>query len=112
MHVSLLFSSNERCLFSDKRLCKNIQVIENKLNVFECIQKTSLQVNIRNLFFFKKLYSEILIEYKNGYEMNTRKLIIHEAAVIRNRDTSLTKKKQQIGGKLLPVNLDSKNYHD
>ena len=56
-----------------------IHNIENKLTRFQIYPETELACKY-NKPFYKTQYSEILVEYENGFDMNTGKLIIHQMA--------------------------------
>ena len=62
----------------------------------------------------KTQYSEILVEYEDGFEMNTGKLFIHEMAISRSTTdknsyllVQFQKNTGRIGGKLKPQDKDS-----
>ena len=63
---------------------------------------------------YKTQYSEILVEYEDGFDMNTGKLVKHELATSRSTtdENSYAPKQFQkntgrIGGKLKPQDKDS-----
>ena len=58
---------------------KIIHNIENKLTRFQIYPETELACKY-NKPLYKTQYSEILVEYDNGFDMITGKLIIHQMA--------------------------------
>ena len=60
---------------------------------------------------YKTQYSEILVEYKNVFEMNTGKLIINPIATFHSttveNSVKFLKNTGNIGGKLKPQDKDS-----
>ena len=59
---------------------KNIHNIEKKLTRFQICPETELACKY-NKPLYKTQYSEILVEYENGFDMITGKLIIHQMAI-------------------------------
>ena len=52
---------------------RNIHYIENKLTRFQIYQETEIACKYRNPLY-KTQYSEILVEYKKGFDMTTGKI--------------------------------------
>ena len=57
----------------------NIHKIENEVARFQKYPETQLACKY-NKPLYKTQYSEILVEYDNGFDMKTGKLIIHQMA--------------------------------
>ena len=57
----------------------NINNIESKLTRFQIYPETELACKYTKPLY-KTQYSEILVEYEDGFDMNTGKLIIHQMA--------------------------------
>ena len=94
---------------------RNIHDIENKLTRFQIYQETDLACKYKNPLY-KTQYSEILVEYKKGFDMTTRKLKFDPYATSHpiNEGTpyvpvNFYKSTGQPGGKLTPS--DSKSTH-
>ena len=51
--------------------------MENKLTCFQSYPERELACKY-NKPLYKTQYSEILVEYENGFEMNSGKIIIHQ----------------------------------
>ena len=62
---------------------RNIHSIQNKLTQFQIYPETELACKY-NKPIYKTQYSEILVEYENGFEMNTGNLIVHSMAITRS----------------------------
>ena len=58
---------------------RNILNIENKLTRFQIYPETELACKYTKPLY-KTQYSQIFVEYQNGFDMNTGKLIIHPIA--------------------------------
>ena len=58
---------------------RNIHNIENKSTRFQIYPETELACKY-NKPIYKTQYSEILVEYENGFDMNTRHLIVNPMA--------------------------------
>ena len=58
---------------------RNIHNIENKITRFQTYPETELACKY-NIPPYKTKYSEILVEYENGFDMNTGNLIVHQMA--------------------------------
>ena len=87
---------------------RNIQNIENKITRFQIYQETELACKYRNPLH-KTQYSEILVEYENGFDMTTGKLKVDPYATSHppNEGTSykpvhFQKNTGQPGGHLKP----------
>ena len=58
---------------------RNIPNKKNKLTRFQLYPETELACKYNKLLY-KTQYSELLVEYENGFDMSTGKLIIHQMA--------------------------------
>ena len=87
---------------------RNIHDIENKLTRFQIYQETEFACKYRNPLY-KTQYSEILVEYENGFDLTTGKIKFDPYATSHpiNKGTSyisvnFLKSTGQPGGKLTP----------
>ena len=64
---------------STNRKLGNIHNIENKLTRFQIYPETELACKYSKPLY-KTQYSEIPVEYENGYDKNTGNLIVHQMA--------------------------------
>ena len=85
---------------------RNIHNIQNKLTRFQNYPETKLACKY-NKPLYKTQYSEILVEYEQGFDMNTGKLIIHRKATHHstneknsNNPVNLLKNTGNIGRKI------------
>ena len=92
---------------------RNIYNIENKLTRFQIYPETELASKY-NKPLYKTQYSEILVEYEDGFDMNTGKLIKHYMATSRSTtdknsyvQVQFQKNRGRIGGKLKSPDKDS-----
>ena len=92
---------------------RNIQNIENKLTRFQVYQETELACKYKNPLH-KTQYSEILVEYENGFDMTTGKIKVDPYATSHplNEGTSyipvnFQKNTGQPGGHLKPQDAQS-----
>ena len=97
---------------------RNIHHIENKLTRFQIYPETELAC-IYTKPLYKTQNSEILVEYENGFDMNTGKLIIHPMATSHsytdeNSYVSVTIQKNagRTGGKLKPQDTESTHLQE
>ena len=91
----------------------NIHNIENKLTRFRIYPETELACKY-NKPLYKTQYSEILVKYKNGFDMNVSKLIMHQMATSHsstdensNVSVKFQKNAERTGGKLKPQDTES-----
>ena len=63
---------------------RNIHNIENKLAPFQLYPETEDACKYIKPIYKTTQLSEILVEYENGFDMNTGKLIVHPMATIRS----------------------------
>ena len=99
---------------------KNLHNIENKLTRFQIYPETALACKYKKPIY-KTQYSEILLEYQHGFDINTGHLIVDPMAkshslTDENPYVSLKFQKNigRIGGKLkpqTPIVHCYKNYH-
>ena len=82
----------------------NLHNIENKLTRFQIYPETELACKYK-----KPIYTEILVEYEHGFEMNTGHLIVNPMATSHSLtdgnpyvSVKFQKNIGQIGGKLKP----------
>ena len=92
---------------------RNIHNTENILTRFQIYPETELACKYTKPFY-RTQYSETLVEYKQGFEMNTGKIIIHPMATSHStRDENsyipvkFLKNTGNIDGKLKPQDKDS-----
>ena len=92
---------------------RNIHNIENKLLRFQIYPETELACKY-NKPIYKTQFSEILVEYENGFDMNTGHLIVNPMATSHSLtdgnpyvSVNFQKNIGQIGGKLKPQNTES-----
>ena len=91
---------------------RNLHDIENKLTRFQIYPETELACKYKKPIY-KTQYSEILVEYKHGFDMNTGHLNVDPLATSHsltdgNPYTSVKFQKNiGIGGKLKPQDADS-----
>ena len=97
---------------------KNIQDIENKLTRFQVYQETEFACKYSNPLY-KTQYSEILVEYENGFDMTTGKIKFDPYATSHpiNEGTSYVpvnfyKSTGQPGGKLKPYDSKSRRLQE
>ena len=97
---------------SNKKI-RNIHNIENKLTQFQIYPETELACKY-NKPIYKTQYSEILVEYENGFDMKTGHLIVNPMATshsLTDANPYVSKKFQKstgrIGGKLKPQDTES-----
>ena len=69
--------------------------------------------------FYKTQYSEVLVEYEQGFDMNTGKLIIHLQATLHSTcdensyiPVNHSKNTRNINGKINPQDKDSTRLHE
>ena len=82
---------------------RNIHIIENKLTRFQIYPETELACKY-NKPLYKTQYSEILVEYYDGFDMNTGKLIIQPMPTSRSytdENSYVTVKFQQTTGRIV-----------
>ena len=87
---------------------RNIPNKKNKLTRFQLCPETELACKY-NKTLYKTQYSEILVEYENGFDMSTGKIIIHQMATshsYNNQNSYVSvkfqKNAERTGGKLKP----------
>ena len=92
---------------------RNIHNIENKLTRFQIYPETELACEY-NKPIYKTKYSEILVEYENGFDMNTGNLIVHPMATSHSLtdgnpyvSVKFQKNIGRIGGNIKPQDADS-----
>ena len=92
---------------------RNIHQIKNKLTPFQIYPETELACKY-NKPIIKIQYSKILVEYENGFNMNTGNLVVHPMATSRSFTDEISyvsvkiqKNAGQIGGKLKPQDSES-----
>ena len=92
---------------------RNIHHIENKLKRFQMYPETELACKY-NKPIYKTQYSETLVEYENGFDMNTGHPIVNPMATSRSLtdgnpyvSVNFQKNIGQIGGKLKPQDTES-----
>ena len=92
---------------------RNIHNIENKLTRFQIYQETELACKYRNPLY-KTQYSEMLVEYEQGFDMNTGKKIKDSYATHHplNEGTSynpvnLLRNAENSRGKIKPRDIES-----
>ena len=79
---------------------RNVHNIQNKLTRFQIYPETEFACKyIKPLY--KTQYSEILVEYEDGFEMNTGKIFIHEMATSRSTTDE---------NSYVPVQFQKKNW--
>ena len=98
---------------NNKNKFRNLHNIENKLTRFQIYPETELACKYRKPIH-KTQYSEILVEYENGFDMKTGHVIVNPMATshsLTDRNPYVSVKFQknigQIGGKLKPQDTDS-----
>ena len=91
---------------------RNIQNLENKLTRFQIYPETELACKYTKPLY-KTQYSEILVEYEKGFDMNTGKLLIHPMATSHSTSdensyipVNLLKNTGNIGAKIKPQDKD------
>ena len=96
-----------------KHKFRNIHNIENKLTRFQVYPETELACKY-NRPIYKTQYSEVLVEYENGSDMNTGHLIVNPMATSRSFtdknpyvSVKFQKNAGRIGGKLKPQDTES-----
>ena len=92
---------------------RNIHNKENKMTRFQIYPETELAGKY-NKSLYKTQYSEVLVEYDDGFDMNTGKLKTHEMATSRSTTdeksyvpVNFQKNAGRIGGKLKHQDTDS-----
>ena len=92
---------------------RNLHNIENKLTRFQLYPETELACKYKKPIY-KTQYSEILVEYKHGFDMNTGHLIVNPIATSLSLtdgnpyvSVKFQKNLGRIGGKLKPQDADS-----
>ena len=92
---------------------KNSHDIENKLIRFQIYQETEFACKYANPLY-KTQYSEILVEYEQGFDMTTRKIKINPHAIAHYKydgkpytPVNFHKSTGQPGGKLTPIDRKS-----
>ena len=92
---------------------RNLHNIENKLTRFQLYPETELACKYKKPIY-KTQYSEILVEYKHGFDMNTGHLIVSPIATSLSLtdgnpyvSVKFQKNLGRIGGKLKPQDADS-----
>ena len=92
---------------------RNIHNIENKLTRFQVFHETEFACKYKNPLY-KTQYSEILVEYDEGFDMTTgkKKFDPYAAHYLINEDTSyipvnLRKNAGNLGGRLEPYDSES-----
>ena len=68
---------------SDNTKFRNLHNIENNLTRFQIYPETELACKYEKPIY-KTQYSEILVEYKHGFDMNTRHLIVDPMATFHS----------------------------
>ena len=97
---------------------RNIHNIENELTRFQIYPETELVCKYTKPIY-KTQYSEILVEYEQGFDMNTRKLLIHPMATSHSTTdensyvpVKFLKNTGNIAGKLKPQDKDSTSLQE
>ena len=97
---------------------RNIHSIENKLTRFQIYPEMELACKYTKPLY-KTQYSELLVEYEDGCDMKTGKLIIHPMATSHSTTyknsyvpVKFQKNTGRIGGKLKPQDTDSTSLQD
>ena len=88
---------------------RNLHNIESKLTRFEKYPETELASKYKKLIY-KTQYSEILVEYEHGFDMNTGHLIVDPMATshsLTDGNPYVSENMGRIGGKLKPQDADS-----
>ena len=92
---------------------RNIHNIENKMTRFKIYPETELACKYTKPLY-KTQYSDFFVEYEDGFEMNTGKLMIHRMATSHSTTdensyvpVNFQKNTGRIGGKLKPQGRDS-----
>ena len=92
---------------------RNIHKIENKMTRFQLYPETELAYKYTKPLY-KTQYSEILVEYEKGFNMNTGKLTKHPMAKTHSTtdenayvSIQFLKNSERIVGKLKPQDKDS-----
>ena len=92
---------------------RKIHDTENKLTRFQVYPGTEFACKYKKPIY-KTQYSEILVEYENGFDMNTGNLIVHPMATSRSFtdenpyvSVKFQKNAGQIGEKLKPQDTES-----
>ena len=92
---------------------RNLHNIENKLTRFQIYQETEFAFKYANPLY-KTQYSEILVEYEQGFDMTTGKIKVnpHATAIYKNDGKPYTpvnfrKYNNHPGGKLTPIDTKS-----
>ena len=97
---------------------RNLHNIENKLTQFQIYPETELACKYKKPIY-KTQYSEILVEYEHGFDMNTGHLIVDPMATSHSLtdgnpyvSVNFQKNIERIGGKLKPQDADSTRLHE
>ena len=105
------FPNKPAQLFNSQKM--NIHNIENKLTRFRIYPETELACKY-NKPLYKTQYSEILVKYKNGFDMNVSKLIMHRMATSHSYtdensyvSVKFQKNAGRTGGKFKPQDTES-----
>ena len=92
---------------------RNLHYIENKITRFQIYPETELACKYKKPIY-KTQYSEILVEYEHGFDMNSGHLIIDPVATSHSltdenpyASVKFQKSIGRIGGKLKPQDADS-----
>ena len=92
---------------------KNLNNIENKLTRFQIYQETEFACKYANPLY-KTQYSEILVEYEQGFDMTTGKIKVNPHATAKYKydgkpytPVNFQKSTGQPGGKLTPIDKHS-----
>ena len=98
---------------SDNAKFRNLHNIENKLTRFQIYPEAELACKYKKPIY-KTQYSEILVEYEHGFDMNTGHLIVDPMATSHSLtdgnpyvSVKFQKNVRRIGGKLKPQDADS-----
>ena len=104
---------NPEQIRSNNAKFRNLHKIENKPTRFQIYPETELACKYKTLIY-KTQYSEILVEYEDGFGMNTGHLIVKPMATFHSPtdgnpyvSVKFQKNIGTIGGKLKPQDADS-----
>ena len=97
---------------------RNIPNKKNKLTRLQLYPETELACKY-NKTLYKTQYSEILVEYENGFDMSTEKLIIHQMATSHSYtdensyiSVKFQKNAGRTGGKVKPQDTESTSLQE
>ena len=97
---------------------RNLNNIENKLTRFQIYQETEFACKYANSLY-KTQYSEVLVEYEEGFDMTTGKIKVDPHATAKYKydgkpytPVSFQKSTGQPGGKLTPIDRKSSRLQD